>query len=96
MSDRQPGLFDGPTIDLGLDAERLRTLAGRVWHLMRDGGWRTLQEIREQCGGGCSEAGISARLRDFRKHKWGGHTVRRRRRGDGRRGLFEYQVEVKP
>jgi len=51
-------------------------------------------EIRERIGGG-SEAGISARLRDFRKIKFGGHKVYRRRRGEASKGLHEYRLELK-
>jgi hypothetical protein len=61
--------------------------------LMRDGKWRTLREITEAIGGG-SEAGVSARLRDFRKRSFGGHVVNRRRRGAGSAGVFEYQVII--
>jgi hypothetical protein len=84
--------FDGKTIDSQLDTIRLGAQAGRVWSLMSDGHWRTLGEISLVTGD--SEPGISARLRDFRKKHFGSHTVRRRRRGDGKRGLFEYQLIV--
>jgi hypothetical protein len=57
---------------------------------MSDGAWRTLEEIRSRVGG--SEAAISARLRDLRKDKFGGHIVESRRRGDGSRGLWEYRL----
>jgi len=39
-----------------------------------------------------SEGGVSARLRDFRKEKFGSHTVNRRRKAGG--GTFEYQLIV--
>lgn len=83
-------LFDGLTIDDELDSDRLASLLGRVRRLMADGVWRTLAEIHEVVGG--SEAGISARLRDLRKSKFGGHLVDRRRRGDPKQGLWEYRL----
>jgi hypothetical protein len=54
---------------------------------MLDGTWRTLEGIRSTVGG--SEAGISARLRDLRKPRFGGYGVERRRVSGG---LFEYRV----
>ena len=85
--------FDGTTFDAALDAVRLSRQAQLVFDLMRDGQWRTLAEITRAIGCG-SEAGVSARLRDFRKPKFGGFVVDRRRRGDGEHGLFEYQLRV--
>jgi DNA-binding Lrp family transcriptional regulator len=64
-----------------------------VYRLMVDGQWRTLAEIAEATG--APEASVSARLRDLRKRKFGGHVVARRPRGDRALGLFEYQL-VKP
>lgn len=83
--------FDGATFDLALDGERLTTEFARVFALMRDGEWRTLEAIRERVPG--SEAGISARVRDFRKQRFGGHKVERRRRSGG---VFEYRLVVAP
>jgi hypothetical protein len=85
--------FAGATYEPECDAERLGGQLARVRGLMRDGRWRTLREITEAVGG--SEAGVSARLRDLRKAKFGGHAVERRRRGDPRCGLFEYSLEVR-
>ena len=79
--------FDGPGVTLR-DRERLATQLERVRNLMLDGRWRTLEAIRQAVGG--SEAGVSARLRDLRKDRFGGYTVNRRRVADG--GLHEYQV----
>jgi hypothetical protein len=73
---------DGATYDPSLDGPRLRTLHAKVFAFMRSGRWCTFREIQDVCGG--SEAGISARLRDFRKAAHGGHTVERRRLGDPR------------
>lgn len=86
---RLPQNFDGATFDVEKDERRLSGLPARVFHLMRDGAWRSLGEIQKITGG--SEAGVSARLRDLRKQKFGGHRVDRRRR-EGADGLWEYRV----
>ena len=78
--------FDGNTFDSVLDTVRLSRQAQLVFDLMRDGNWRTLAEIKTAIGCG-SEAGVSARLRDFRKPKFGAFVVDRRRRGAGENGL---------
>ena len=85
-----PVHFDGATYDPALDKERLQTQLGKVYRLMCDGEWRTLAEIAAVAGG--SEAGCSARLRDLRKDRMGSYHVERRRRGEGKRGLFEYRM----
>ena len=79
--------FDGNTYEPELDWQRLTSQMGRVFLLMRDAKWRTLQDISQMAQG--SEASVSARLRDLRKERFGAHTVNRRR---ARGGLFEYQV----
>lgn len=86
----QPGLFDGKTFDPAVDFMRLNTQLARVWRLMKANHWMTLDQIRRYCGG--SEAGISARLRDLRKARFGGHTIERRRRGNPKDGLWEYRL----
>jgi len=85
----QRDLFDGHTFDPALDGTRLRTLLMRVHRLMHDGEWRTLARIVMAVGG--SEAGVSARLRDLRKAKWGAHTVERKRHPEAD-GLWLYRV----
>ncbi len=88
--------FDGDTYEPKFDATRLRGEMARVYEMMRFNDWRTLSEIREGIQERFhkfdSEAGISARLRDFRKRKFGAHTVNRRRRGEASRGIWEYQL----
>src|SRR5215207_6646304 len=84
--------FDGATYDPEADHDRLGAQALRVWALVADGRWRTLAEIEVGCGD--PQASISARLRDFRKPRFGAHVIERRRRGDGHRGVFEYRVCV--
>src|SRR5688500_11391558 len=80
--------FDGASFDPVFDADRLTRQLGRVFELMGDAQWRTLDDIRTFAGG--SEAGVSARLRDLRKVKFGGYQVERRRRRTG--GTWEYRL----
>jgi len=84
--------FDGATFDAQKDYKRLTGQLARVYNWMSDGRWRTLSELKNLAGG--SEAGLSARLRDLRKSRFGSHRVNRRRRGDGARGVWEYQLIV--
>jgi hypothetical protein len=57
---------------------------------MADGDWRTLHEISARTSDPLQS--ISARLRDFRKQKFGGHTLERRNISGG---LFEYRLVVR-
>jgi hypothetical protein len=68
---------DGETYDPSKDYVRLKGQNRKVFEIMKDGVWRSLQTIAEEVG--CSEASVSARLRDLRKKKFGGFTVDRRR-----------------
>ena len=82
--------FDGETYRRDLDMGRLKTQLDRVYTcLRRDPRWWTLSELQAVCGG--SEAGVSARVRDLRKDKFGGNEVERQR-GDG--GLWRYRMVV--
>lgn len=83
------GLRDGDTFQMALDFVRLNNQAQLVFDVMADGRWRTLSQIATETG--CPEASVSARLRDFRKPRFGGHTVSRRHVGGG---LYEYKVET--
>lgn len=82
--------FDGETYESDLDHGRLATQLTAVRQLMSDGEWRTLDEISLIVSG--TIPAISARLRDLRKEKFGGHTVERRRAQIS--GLFEYRLIV--
>lgn len=84
---------DGATFSQPRDGARLGKLHNLVFALMCDGIYRTLPEIRDAIGEG-SETGISARLRDFRKAKFGRFVVNARRR-NGEGGTFEYQLLIK-
>ena len=83
--------FDGDTIDEDPGANvRLSGQLSRVWELMRDGEWRSIAEIAEKVN--ATEQGVSARLRDLRKEKYGAHDVERRLDGPG---LFRYRIVPK-
>lgn len=84
--------FDGPEYDKELDQRRLTGQLLRIFDLMKDAKWRTLDEIHKKTGDPASS--ISAQLRHLRKPRFGSHTVARRRRGDRTKGLFEYQLLV--
>ncbi len=84
--------FDGRTYEPKFDSGRLRGEMARVYNCLITvhQAWWTLREISKWTGD--PEASISARLRDLRKRKFGAHTVNRRRRGDPKQGIFEYQL----
>lgn len=85
--------FGGETYDPESDKERLKRQLAAVKTVMQDGQWHRLAEIHARIGIG-TEAGISARIRDLRKAKFGGHTVLRRRVPPAKLGLFEYRLVV--
>ena len=82
--------FDGPHLQ-ARDQRRLSGNLARTYAVMKDGRWRTHEEIAEAVG--CSVQGASARLRDLRKEKFlalypnGG--VEKRRITDG---TWEYRM----
>jgi hypothetical protein len=85
-------MFSGVTVEPLCDEVRLCKQYKRVFSLMVDGEWRTLSEIALETDDPLQS--ISARLRDFRKARFGGHQLDRRRRGDDTAGLFEYRLVV--
>lgn len=82
--------FGGKTFDEDRDGDRLRKQFNDVWMLMADGRYRTLEQISRSTGH--PEASVSARLRDFRKAKFGGHDVDLQYVGDG---IWEYKLTVR-
>lgn len=60
--------------------------------------WLTVPElaarVRICMGRPISETGLSARIRDLRKDKNGGHTVEKRKRG-GTGNLWEFRLRIK-
>jgi hypothetical protein len=96
---RQQGLalvtsedFAGSTYSRTHDHQRLGSQLKAVYTAMLPGRWWTLAELTAMVP--ASEASISARIRDLRKEKFGGHTVERRPRGERKNGLFEYRLAV--
>lgn len=87
--------FAGEGFDPELDEVRLTGLQLAVFELMKDGVYRTHSEMKEAIGRG-SENGIAAMLRSLRSKEHGHHTVNKRRRGDPKVGLYEYQLVPNP
>lgn len=91
---QQPLWFDGDTYeperedDPGSDRDRLARQMTAVRAVMRDYQWHTLAELCQRIGA-ASEAGVSARIRDLRKARWGANTVESRYVA---RGLWEYRL----
>jgi hypothetical protein len=78
---------DGATYDPSLDEPRLGKQLKAVYEIMLDGQWHTLQDLSNQTGS--PEGSISARIRDLRKPKFGGHTVEHERISAG---LWHYRL----
>jgi len=86
---QQELIFDGKTIVPERDNARLSGQCMDVFNLMRDGEWRTLEDIASATNH--PQASVSARLRDFRKERFGGHVVERRYLSNG---LFQYRLKI--
>ena len=86
--------FSGSNYNPALDKARLTGQIRRIFDLMSDGVFRTLSEIEAITGDG--QSSISAQLRNLRKPEFGMHTVNKQRRGDRKKGLFEYSLIVNP
>ncbi len=88
----EPVRFDGSDYSATFDKKRLTGQLLRVFNLMRDGVWRTLDSIAGMTGD--PAASISAQLRHLRKKRFGAHGVEKRRHGKKSEGLFEYRLLV--
>ncbi len=86
----QTAHFDGATYAPAQDHARLTRQLDEVFEHMKDGVQRTLSDIASALDK--PQASISARLRDLRKEKFGGHTVERKRIS---KGVFGYSLIVK-
>lgn len=82
--------FDGKTYEREFDCDRLNRQMRAIYEIMIDGQWRTIEQISKITH--FNHASISARLRDFRKTRFGAFEVERRRKGDPKGGLFEYRL----
>jgi hypothetical protein len=69
--------FDGQTYEPKHDEKRLGNQLLMVQLIMSDRQWHTLQELADATGG--TVAGVSARVRDLRKAKFGGFEIERER-----------------
>lgn len=79
--------FDGDTYDHARDSERLNAQLVRVFTVLRDHHWHTLAELARMTGD--PTPSVSARLRDLRKAKFGGHVIER---AYVDRGLWQYRL----
>ncbi len=82
--------FFGGGYNEKMDRKRLTTQIRKLINLMIDGSWRTLREISKAIN--APEASVSAGLRMLRRKSMGAHTVDKKRRGEPRQGLWEYQL----
>lgn len=81
--------FDGVTFDRERDGKRLSAQFNAVFELMKDGRFRTLTAIAMAVH--APEQSVSARLRDFKKEKFGSHKVEKYHLGAG---LWKYRLIV--
>ena len=72
--------FDGAAYRPELDKVRLTGQLKDVYELMRDGKWRSVQDISLLTRH--PENSISAQLRNLRKERFGGYSVQREYRGN--------------
>jgi len=67
--------YEGPVESR--DVDRLSGQTRRIYDLMSDRQWRTLEQIEYETGD--PQASVSAQLRHLRKHRFGGHQIDKRR-----------------
>jgi hypothetical protein len=86
FGDRDGDTFDAPVDRTPLNAQMIRVYGALALLALGldEPGWFSLSDLADLTGD--PEASVSARLRDFRKKRFGGHTVDRRR--DGRLYLY--------
>ena len=84
--------FDGSDYDPKYDKKRLTGQILRIFDVIKDGCWNTLEEIQDLTGD--PQASISAQLRNLRKERFGSYLIEKRYRGDRLNGLWEYRLIV--
>jgi uncharacterized protein (DUF2132 family) len=82
--------FNGSDYVPSRDDVRLTGQLLRVFDVMRDGVWRTLDQISAATGD--PQPSISAQLRHLRKSRFGGHDVEKAYIANG---LYRYRLDVK-
>lgn len=86
---------DGETYSRSMDGERLGSQLQATLDVLTGGDWWTLSAlagaVSERTGKRATEASISARLRDLRKDKFGGHNIESQRDPDAD-GLWKYRL----
>jgi len=85
----KPARFDGSDYIPNRDDKRLTGQIQDIFTLMKDGKWRTLEDIGYQTGH--PEASVSAQLRHLRKQRFGSHSIEKRYLGNG---LYQYRLVV--
>ena len=85
----QQKIFDGSDYDHNRDSQRLSKQQEKIFNLMRDGEWRTLKHIAYVTS--APETSVSAQLRNFRKPKFGSHTVEK---DYDAHGLYYYRLVI--
>lgn len=88
----KPVTFDGDDYDHEKDYIRLKGQMMRIYNFMKDGHWDSLKEIARHTGD--PETSVSAQLRNFRKERFGGHTMNKERAGDPTQGFYLYQLKI--
>ena len=81
--------FNGSDYDDSRDRSRLSGQIRRVFNVMCDGRWRTLESISKATGD--PPASVSAQLRHLRKERFGSHTIDKDHLGSG---LYCYRLVV--
>lgn len=82
--------FAGSDYERRFDHERLAGQMRRVYNLMLDHEWRTVQEICDVTHD--PGPSVLAQLGHLRKQRFGAHLVEKRPRGDRIHGLWEYRM----
>ena len=80
--------FDGVDYQPELDFVRLTGQMERIYNLMQDGQFRTLSQIASITRD--PESSVSAQLRNFRKARFGGYIVNRKRELN----TWYYQLQI--
>jgi len=81
--------FDGATYDPQQDRARLTGQLQRVFDLLSDGQWWTLESLATVSQ--ATTQSVSARIRDLRKDRFGAYVIERERVSGG---LFQYRMVI--